>query len=472
VQLRIRPNTSAVLSDANLQANLRPALEKSLQARDRAVAEVSNWEELRQHAHDVKDHTLSRLDHYLEELERKVIAQGGKVVWADTGAEALEFIVGLLQEREIKKVAKSKTMLGEEIHLNEELERAQLDPVETDLGEYIIQLSRETPFHIVTPALHKSKEEVVELFGRELGMPPTDDVEAITATARAVLRRHFLTAGAGITGVNFGVAETGTLVVVENEGNVRLCASLPEVHIAIMGIEKVIPRARDLAVFLKLLSRSATGQKSTSYVNFINGPRREGEWDGPRDFYLVLVDNGRSRILADPELRQTLACIRCGACLNVCPVYQRIGGHAYGSTYQGPIGAILTPQLTSAEAAPEHPFASSLCGACYEICPVKIEIPHILLKLRERVQRSRQRLARQLPLEAWAMQFWAWAMSSPSRYGYLGNLLRRVQPYFVREGRLRIPIPPFSGWDRYRDLPPLPEKSFREQLRALSKEEK
>ena len=283
MQLRIRPNTSAVLSDATLQANLKPALEKSLLSRDRAVAEVSNWEDLRQHAHDVKAHTLSRLDHYLQELERKVMAQGGKVVWADTGAEALEFIVGLLQEREIKKVAKSKTMLGEEIHLNEELERAQFDPVETDLGEYIIQLSRETPFHIVTPALHKSKEEVVELFGRELDMPPTDDVEAITATARAVLRRHFLTAGAGITGVNFGVAETGTLAVVENEGNVRLCASLPEVHIAIMGIEKVIPAGPGPGGLFEASSPGAPpGRRApaTSISSTVPGGRESGTAPG------------------------------------------------------------------------------------------------------------------------------------------------------------------------------------------------
>ena len=460
--IRIRSKTSAALSDNALQTNLRQALHKSLESRSLAVGEVSNWEELRQHAHDVKAHTLSRLDHYLQELEGQVLSQGGKVFWAETGAEALEFIVGLLQERQIKKVAKSKTMLGEEIHLNKELERAHLEPVETDLGEYIIQLSRETPFHIVTPALHKSKKEVVELFGRELGMPPTDDVEKITATARAVLRRHFLSAGAGMTGVNFGIAETGTLVVVENEGNARLCASLPDIHIAIMGIEKVIPRAQDLPVFLKLLSRSATGQKSTSYVNLLNGPRREGEWDGPREFYLVLVDNGRSRILADSALRQTLNCIRCGACLNVCPVYQSIGGHAYGSTYQGPIGAILTPQLTSLETAPEHPFASSLCGACYEHCPVKIEIPHILLKLRERVQEKHQRLARRLPFEKWAMQAWAWAMSSSSRYLALGNLLRKLQPFFIKKGRMRIPLPQVADWERYRELPRIPKKSFRE----------
>jgi L-lactate dehydrogenase complex protein LldF len=233
-----------------------------------------------------------------------------------------------------------------------------------------------------------------------------------------------------------------------------------------MGIEKVIPRAEDLSVFLKLLSRSATGQKITSYVNFINGPRRPDELDGPGEFYLVLIDNGRSKILADSFLRQTLSCIRCGACLNVCPVYQRIGGHAYGSTYPGPIGAILTPQLLSEDEAPEHPFVSSLCGACHEACPVKIEIPHILLKLRERVQRKKSSTASHLPLEEWSMQVWAWAMTSSRRLEWLSRLMRWAQGWFLTEKGPRIPLPPLSDWTRYRDLPRIPEKTFRELYRA------
>ena len=315
--IRIRSGAASALDNPQLQKNMSAVIRTALHSRDNSVAEVANWETLRQYAHDVKEHTLARLDSYLEQLEERVVEQGGKVVWVENGEEALSFITRLAHEKNMTKVVKSKTMLGEEIHLNKGLEAAHIEPVETDLGEYIIQLAKETPFHIIAPALHKSRQEVSDLFTEKVNMPPTDDVQQITATARRILRAHFLTARLGITGVNFGVAATGTLVVVENEGNARLSASVPEVHIALMGIEKVIPRAADLSVFLKLLTRSATGQKITSYVNFFNGPRRPEELDGPAEFYLVLIDNGRSKILADSFLRQTLACIRCGACLNV-----------------------------------------------------------------------------------------------------------------------------------------------------------
>lgn len=460
--IRITAHTRAALDDPQLQKNLRHTLEKTLHSRAGAVAEVPNWEELRRHARSVKAHTLARLDHYLEELERRVVEKGGQVVWAETAQEAIYFLLDLAHRKQIHKIVKSKTMLGEELHLNEELERARIQTVETDLGEYIMQLSGETPFHIIAPALHKSRAEIAKLFVDKLGMKPTDDVQQITATARRLLRNHFLSARMGITGVNFAVAETGTIVVVENEGNVRLSVSLPEVHVALMGIEKIIPRSADLAVFLKLLTRSATGQKMTSYVNFISGPRRQGELDGPEEFYLVLLDNGRTRLLSDPFLRQTLFCIRCGACLNACPVYQRIGGHAYGSVYQGPIGAILTPQLLSVEAAPEHPYASSLCGACYEVCPVKIEIPHLLLRLREQVQQARNQKAAHIPLEKIAMQIWAWVMCSASRYGRLSRWLRVLQKPFQQNGKLQLPFPPFNRWTERRDLPALPGRSFRE----------
>lgn len=464
--IKISANTQAALADAKIQKNLQSTLSKILDARDLAVSEVPNWEELRQYARQVKAHTLSRLDHYLEELERKVVEQGGKVIWAETGQDALDFVLGLLHERAIDKVVKSKSMLTEEIHFNAALERSRIRPVETDLGEYIIQLAGEVPFHIVGPALHKSREEIAELFVQKLGMKPGEDVVEITNTARRLLREHFLTAKAGVTGVNFAVAETGTVVVVENEGNARLSMAVPGIHIALMGIEKLIPRVSDLPIFLKLLSRSATGQKITSYVDVVNGPRRPGERDGPREFYLILVDNGRSTILGDPYLRQTLACIRCGACQNICPVYQRIGGHAYGSTYQGPIGAILTPQLTSGSNAGEHPYASSLCGACYEVCPVKIEIPHILLKLRQRVQQEKNSRAAHLPFEKFAMSLFAWAMSSPSRYALFSRWARLLQKGFQKDGKLSLPFPPFNRWLKHRDLPALAPRSFRELYRS------
>ncbi len=460
--MKIRHNIKAALADEQLQENLVRVLGSTLKARERAVAEVTNWEELRTHAQQVKAHTLGNLDHYLQELERKVTEQGGKVIWAEDAEQATRFILDLAHKKGILKVVKSKTMLGEEIHLNRELERGHVTPVETDLGEYIVQLAQETPSHIIAPALHKSRGQVAELFAEKLGMKHTEDVHQITATVRGLLRDHFLTANMGISGVNFAVAETGTIVVVENEGNVRLCGSLPKIHLALMGIEKVIPRTVDLAVFLKLLVRSATGQRMSSYVNFINGARRPGELDGPHEFYLILLDNGRSNILADPFLRQTLSCIRCGACLNVCPVYQRIGGHAYGSTYQGPIGAILTPQLLSLEKASEHPYASSLCGACHEICPVKIEIPHILLKLREQIQQKKNERVPRLPLENWIIQIWAWVMSSSEGYLCVGRWARQLQRWFGKDGKLTLPVYPFSRWLQHRELPVLAPQSFRE----------
>ena len=467
--IKITSSTRSALQNTQLQKNLRYTLSKTIHSRNQTVAQVTNWEELRQHAHQVKAHTLSKLADYLEELEKRVLERGGQVIWAETAQEAVRFVVDLARRKGVRKVVKGKTMLGEEIHLNEELEKAHIQAVETDLGEYIVQLSRETPSHLIAPALHKSRGEIADLFAEKLGMEPTDDVQSITMTARKLLRHQFLSARMGITGVNFAVAETGTLVIVENEGNARISVSAPEVHIALMGIEKVIPRSSDLAVFLKLLAHSATGQKLTSYVNFITGPRRPGELDGPEEFYLVLVDNGRSALLRDEFLRQTLFCIRCGACLNVCPVYQRIGGHAYQSTYAGPIGAILTPQLLTVGEAPEHPFASSLCGACYETCPVKIEIPHILLKLREKVQHSKNERAVSLSLEKFAMQFWAWVMGSAAYYARAARWARIVQKLFLRNGRLEIPFPPFRHWMEKRDLPPLAPESFRELYRGEEK---
>jgi len=466
--IEIRPQIKSALADSQLQKNLHLTLSKTAAGRQQAIAEVANWQELRQHARQVKAHTMSRLGHYLQLLETNVKAQGGNVVWAETGRDALDFIFQLALEKGIRKVVKSKSMLGEEISLNEELERNGIEPIETDLGEYIVQLGHEHPSHIVFPALHKSKEQVSKLFENKLGMTPTDDCEKITATARRVLRQHFLTARMGISGVNFAVAQTGTIVVVENEGNARLSVSVPEVHVAIMGLEKVIPRAEDLSVFLKLLTRNATAQKISTYVNLINGKRRPGELDGPAEFHLVLLDNGRTRILADDFLRQTLYCIRCGACLDVCPVYQTIGGHAYHSTYQGPIGAILTPQLLSPENAPEHPFASSLCGACYEICPVKIEIPHILLKLRARVQDQKSSRAARLPFEKWGLQAWSWIMTSPARYVFTNRVARVAGRVFGRKGR--NPVPPLSAWTESRELPQLAPKTFRELFQEEERE--
>ncbi len=463
---RIGIDVASALKNKRLQATLYPALQRSVESRDAAVSEVENWEELRDYGRRVKLHTLEELPFYLERLEKNVVGHGGKVLWAESGEEAVRLVLDIARERAVRKVVKSKTMLGEEIHLNQGLLKGGLHVIETDLGEYIIQLCDETPSHIVTPALHKSRHEVAELFEAKLGMEPTDDVAKLTLTARRVLRKHFLEADLGISGVNFAVAETGTIVVVENEGNARLSTSLPRVHIALMGIEKVIPRTVDLSVCLKLLTRSATGQRMTSYVNLISGPKREGELDGPEEFFLILVDNGRSRIYEDQFLRQTLTCIRCGACQNICPVFQRLGGHAYGTVYQGPIGSILTPQMFPIAAVEEHPFASSLCGACEETCPVKIEIPKILLRLRQQVQEARNHGIQRFRPERVGMVVWAWVVSSSRRYEFVSRWLRRLQPALVRKGRFRLAVPPVSAWQKDRDVPELAPKRFREYREA------
>lgn len=458
----LRKRSHKALHDQKLQRNLGKILPQVVVSRHKGVSAVENWEELRTYGHQVKAHTMSRLHHYLQEFEGNVIAHGGKVFWADTATEANEFILELAHKRGVRKVVKSKSMLGEEIFLNQALEKAHIETVETDLGEYIVQMAGDRPSHLVAPALHMSKEEIAQLFTDNLGMPPTDDAAEITAKARQILRQEFLTAQMGITGVNFGVAETGTVVVVENEGNARLSIALPRIHVAIMGIEKVLPRMADLPVFLKLLTRSATGQKITSYINFIHGARYPGELDGPAEFYLVLVDNGRTQMLEDELLRQTLYCIRCGACLTACPVYDNVGGHCYGSTYPGPIGAILTPQLDGLPEGNEHPFVSSLCGACHDTCPVKIEIPHILLKLRQLVQEAKNSKASRLPFEKLSFKLWSKVMVSPKAYCRSANWLRKLAVLWPGGMPTRLQIPPLNRWSDKRDLPQLARKSFRE----------
>ena len=355
-------------------------------ARREAIDEVSPqvWEEWREEARRIKIHALDHLDYYLDLLHENVTRAGGQVHFAADSAEANAIVGEIVRTRNIRVATKSKSMVSEELALNHALEAQGVEVFETDLGEYIIQLAEETPFHLVAPALHKTKEQVAQLFTDKLGIPYSDDIDALAAAARVALRDKFLQADLGISGANFLVAETGTLVIITNEGNGRLCTSAPRVHIGITGMEKVIPSMQDLAVFLRLLPRSATGQRITSYVSMVSGPRRAEDEDGPEEFHLILVDNGRSKMLADPHLREALYCIRCGACLNICPVYQKVGGHAYGWVYPGPIGAIVTPSLVGLGQAPDLPQASSLCGACREVCPVKINIPRMLLHLRHK----------------------------------------------------------------------------------------
>jgi L-lactate dehydrogenase complex protein LldF len=460
-RIDMRGNLARALHDPTLQTALGRALPGFRRMRADAVAEVPEWEALRRLAAQIKDHALAHLDRYLEQLEAAVAAAGGQVHWADDAAAARRVIVDLARARGVRRVVKSKSMVTEEIGLNGALEAAGVRVVETDLGEYVLQLASEPPSHLIAPMLHKPLEAVTDLFAARLGAPRYTRAEDLNRVARATLRGEFLAAEMGITGVNFAVAETGTLVLVENEGNARLVTARPRIHVAVMGIEKVLPRLADLGVFLRLLARSATGQRASVYVSLLTGPRRPGEPDGPEELHLVLVDNGRTRLLADGDLREALRCIRCGACLNVCPVFARAGGHAYGSVYAGPIGAVLTPALWGLAPAHELPFASTLCGACGEVCPVRIDLPRLLLELRARavraglVGRPERLLAR----------LWTFVMRSPTRLQLAGRVAQVLQRPLVRHGRIdRLP-PPLAGWTAYRSAPPLAAVPFRARWR-------
>ncbi len=458
------------LEDANLQLAIFTSTGRLKQGRiDNVASEaLPDYQELRSQANALKKHAIENLDYYLEQFERNVQARGGKVVYCKDGTEVTDFILSLAKERRAHLIVKSKSMTTEEIDLNERLEHHGLESVETDLGEYILQLAHERPYHIVAPALHKTRYDVADIFTRALHVPSETVPEKQTAIARSVLREKFLAADIGISGANFLVADSGAVVLVENEGNARLTTSAPRIHIAIAGIEKVIPRAQDLATFLKLLARSATGQLLSVYTSFLSGPRREGEIDGPEEFYVVLLDNGRTKLLPDKSKRQSLYCIRCGACLNTCPVYRRIGGHSFPWVYSGPIGAIITPQFMGVAHEPGLPFASSLCGACGEVCPVKIDIPKILLELRSDVKKSEAR-EKQNRLEKLAFQGFAWLMTHPRLFEMAGRLAALVAP--GEDGRWLRTVPPIMNvaplraWLSQRDLPPPPARSFREEWR-------
>jgi L-lactate dehydrogenase complex protein LldF len=430
-------NTRRALRDAQLQRTLGLAMPFVRRQRDAGVARVPDWEALRARAAVIRDDSLEHLDAYLAQLEAQVTARGGRVHRAADAAEACRIVTDLARRHGVRRIVKSKSMVTEEIALNPALEAAGCTVVETDLGEYILQLAGEPPSHIVAPTIHKPAAAVADLFAAKLGVPRTERAEDLARVARETLRAEFLTATMGISGVNFAVAETGTLVVVENEGNARLTTTLPRIHVAVTGIEKVIPRLADLGVLLRLLAPSATGQRASVYVSLLSGPRRPGDADGPEELHLVLVDGGRTRLRADPELREALRCIRCAACLNACPVDQRAGGHAYGSVYGGPIGAVLTPALRGTAHAAQLPFASTLCGACAEVCPVKIDLPRLLLVLRQRVVRAGAggRLDRVFA------RIWAASCAAPRRLA-AGGLVARLFLRLVRRAGVAHRLPP------------------------------
>ncbi len=462
------------LANPGLQAAIYSATGRLMEKRKATVGPdvLPDYQDLRDQASALKKHTLDNLDYYLEQFEANVTAQGGKVVWCKDGGEAADFLVRLAEEKGARLLVKVKSMTAEEIELNEHLQRHGLEVVETDLGEFIVQLGNSRPYHIVAPALDLTRYDVADLFSRTLGVERETVPEKQTKIARGVLREKFLAADIGVSGANFLVADSGAVVTVTNEGNGRMCTTMPRIHVAIAGLEKLVPRAQDLAVFLKLLGRSATGQPLTVYTSFLAGPRREGEIDGPVEFYVVLLDNGRSRLLADGEKRQSLHCLRCGACLNHCPVYRKIGGHNYPWVYSGPIGAVISPQFLGLQHDPWLPFASSLCGACAEVCPVKIEIPKLLLDLRSEIVKGKAREG-QGRLERLGFRLWAWAMCHPRIYSLLGRMgalvFREPAPgRWLRRAPLEMNVGPLRAWMSERDFPPLPARSFQQLWRARS----
>jgi L-lactate dehydrogenase complex protein LldF len=459
------PKTAkAALANSQLRRNLGKATTTIRNKRAAVVSELPDWESLRTAGSAIKAHTMRHLDEYLLQLEASVQRAGGQVHWARDAAEANRIITEIVQATGADRVVKVKSLTTDEIHLNKALAAAGIRAIETDLAELIIQLAGETSSHILVPAIHKNRSEIRDLFRRTIakGEDLTDEPKQLTAAARRYLREQFLSAQVAISGANFAIAETGTVCVVESEGNGRMCVTLPKTLITVMGIEKILPTFQDFAVFLQLLPRSSTGERMNPYTSLWTGVT---PGDGPQIFHLVLLDNGRTNVLADEVGRQALHCIRCSACLNICPVYSRTGGHAYSSVYPGPIGAILTPQLVGIERAKSLPYASSLCGACYEVCPVKINIPEVLLHLRGEVTRH----ASPLNPEALAMRELAYIFSSPQRYERAQQLARSGQRPFVHGGVINHLPGMLGGWTTARDLAPVPKQSFRDWWRERQK---
>ena len=466
---QFRQGSASALADDQVQRNLEGLYSGFHSARLSASAATTHWDELRDRGREIKWHVIENLDYYLELLAENVEKAGGKVFFARDAKAASDYVVAVANSREVEMVVKSKSMLSEEMGLNERLESEGIEPVETDLGEYIVQLAGDTPFHIIAPAIHKSREQVSELFAEKLGTDRIEDIEELTREARRQLREKFLAAGMGISGANFLVAESGTVTLVTNEGNGRMCTSMPKVHVAIAGMEKVVPSLEDLGLFLRLLIRSATGQMLSSYVTTVTGPRRSDEEDGPEEFHLVIVDNGRSRLLSDEHLRESLLCLRCGACLNACPVYRKVGGHAYGWVYPGPIGAVVSPILTGLSDGKDLPYASTLCGACKEACPVRIDIPKMLLYLRKELTQGDHYPSEQTVdgAERLAMKSWRAAVSTGGSM-QMANWIGRVGQSIVSRTPGNTDLPgPLSGWTDHREAPELKEP-FRSRWQRLS----
>ncbi|WP_243321314.1 LutB/LldF family L-lactate oxidation iron-sulfur protein [Geothrix sp. SG200] len=466
-EIHFRDAAAKALQDPQLRANFRRAMDGLITKRKAQFPDPRDLQDLRDLSTAIRSRSLLCLPELLEQLEASCTKNGIKVHWAETCEQANELILGLLEARGAKTMVKGKSMVSEEMHLNAFLEKHGIEALESDLGEYIIQLDGETPSHIIMPAIHKNKDQIARQFSQKIkDAKYTEDVDELTAMARKVLREKFLRADAGLSGVNFAVAETGTLCLVENEGNGRMSTHVPPIHIAVMGLEKVVARLEDVAPLYSILTRSATGQAVSTYFNLITGPRGADEKDGPQEVHLVILDNGRSRIYADPQLRATLRCIRCGACMNHCPVYTRVGGHAYEAIYPGPIGKILTPQMEGVGVRHDLIHGSSLCGACGEVCPVEIPIPEILVRLRR--EATHEDLGSKVAgkgtgrtaTEDWAWRLWAGVIKRPGLY--------RLATWFATRFGKALPAnaPLIKNWTQSRTKPVPARRSLSERMRA------
>ena len=450
-------DAAAKSADGELRQIVRRGVDQYDAAVRRGQARFVDWEAARQRCHEIRWEAINHLDRYLLKFEQRVKERGGHVFWAETAEAATNYVLDLAAGAGVRTVVKSKSMVAEEIHLNDALEGRGIKVWETDLGEFIVQLRHEPPFHIVTPAMHLTREQIGDLFREKLGGVESDDPPSLVAVARRELRRAFFSAEMGITGANFLVADSGMIAITSNEGNARLCASLPRIHVAIVGIEKVVPRLEDLAILWPVLATAGTGQPITCYNTLIGGPRAPGEIDGPEEFHVVLLDNGRTRLLADREQREALHCIRCGACLNACPVFRSVGGHAYGTVYSGPIGSVITPHLAGLQEFQHLSYASSLCGACTEVCPVKIELHrHLLQNRRNAVDETLRPLSERI-----GFRVWRWAVLDAGRFRLLGWAARMAMRLAYRLGFEGTALDPARAWTKDRAAPPIPRQSFR-----------
>ncbi|AQS56160.1 LutB/LldF family L-lactate oxidation iron-sulfur protein [Novibacillus thermophilus] len=467
----LRERASQALSDDFLRQAVKFTTDRLRGKKRESTEAFGRWEEWRERGRQIRAHTIAYLDYYLDQFTRNVEALGGHVHFAQDAAEAREIALRIAQEKQAKLTVKSKSMVSEELHINDHFEAHGIECLETDLGEWIVQLADETPSHIIIPAIHKNRYQIKDLFERQGGETLSEETEVLAGFARRTLRQKFQQAEIGMTGCNFAIAESGSIVIFSNEGNARMVTTLPKTHIVTMGMERILPSWDDLEVMANLLPRSATGQKLTVYMSVLSGTRREGEIDGPEDLHVIILDNGRSHQLGDPEFQEVLHCIRCGACLNVCPVYRQVGGHTYNSPYSGPIGAVLTPLLRQDDGqAEELPYASSLCGACYDACPVKIPLHDMLVHLRRRkVEKGETSKGEQL-----AFRLYGKAFSSASTYSAGGKVARKLQRATVGDGsRMEWARPftgPLQGWTDHRHLPEPPARSFRDIWAELEKE--